>query len=244
MELAKKHVVRVINDPGVLRVQLTRGDRYNAIDSSVLVALAEILSEPCDRVLVLEGEGAMFSVGPDIAELVTLDRESALAFSQLAHQVSDLIEQWPGVTVAHLNGYALGCGLELALACDVLVATPEVRIGLPGLAWALFPCMGGLRRLACRVSTNTCSDLFLNGEVLSSETALEMGLIDRIVSEAYELDLLCREMAEYDREAVRAIRDLRLSKQGPIDAANEANFFAQAFANGECQRRLRELLAN
>lgn len=244
MGTAKTQIIRVLREPGIVRVQLCRSDRYNAIDIATLHGLLEILTEPqsAPRVLVIEGDGAMFSVGPDIAELSTLTGESALAFSQLGHDVMNALERWPGVTIARLTGYALGSGLELALGCDVLIGTSELRIGLPGLAWALVPCMGGLRRLAYRVSQDTCSDLFLNGEVLGAERALAIGLLDRIVNETSELEYIFQQMTEYSPQAVSAIRDVRLQKQGPIQADAEAKIFAQVFASGECQRRLKELL--
>jgi enoyl-CoA hydratase len=246
MGTAKIQVVRASQEAGIARVKLCRSDRYNAIDAATLHALLEFLNEPHPdtKVLVLEGDGAMFSVGPDIAELVTLDGERALAFSQLGHEVMGALERWPGVTIARLTGYALGSGLELALGCDVLIGTSDLRIGLPGLAWALVPCMGGLRRLAYRVSQNLCSDLFLNGEVLSAERALSIGLLDRIVNEPSELEYIFQQMTEYSPQAVTAIRDVRLQRQGPIQSEAEAKIFAQVFANGECQKRLRELLAS
>jgi len=235
--------VRMIREDGVLHLRLSRTERYNAFDLSTLHALHEALLTPRHEVLVIAGEGPVFSVGPDIAELVTFDASAAEAYSRLAHQVIEALERWPGVTVALLSGYALGSGLELALGCDVLVGTPGLRLGLPGLAWALVPCMGGLRRLACRVAADVSSELFLKGEVLKAPQALSLGLIDRIADHPEDVDQLCRDLGEYSPSAVTAIRDLRLSRQGDIDADGEAWLFAQPFASGECQRRLRGLLS-
>ena len=133
------------------------------------VQLAEALRGPRRPLpLLLEGEGDVFSVGGDIADSRLRSPGEAIAYSRLGQVVVGLIEPWPAVTVARISGYALGTGLELALGCDVLVGTSDVRLGLPGLAWALVPCLGGLRRLSCRLTSELCSDLFLGGEVLEA----------------------------------------------------------------------------
>jgi len=246
MARAKCLPVRVVREPGLLRLRLTRGDRYNALDLATLRALAAALTPPPigqAPVLVLEGDQGVFSVGPDIAELSAMDSEHAAAFSRLAHHVASAIEAWPAPTIASLSGYCLGSALELALACDVILALPEVRLGLPGLAWAMVPCAGGLRRLSQRVAGETTSRLFLNGDVLDGAAAAAIGLVDRLADSPYACETLAGDLAGYSPSAVQAIRAIRLERQGTIDAITEAALFAQPFASGECQKRLKALLA-
>ncbi len=240
------NLVRLDRGQHFLRLRLSRPERYNAIDSCTLRSLTALLDDHrhCDLPLIIEGGSEAFSVGADISELSRCDAQHALAYSMLGHGVLQALERWPGVTIAALSGYALGVGLELALGCDVLVGRPNLTLGLPGLAWALVPCMGGLRRLACRVSDAFSSDLFLNGDVLDAEQALSHGLIDRLARDNSDIEDLARDMGDYPPSAVLAIRELRLARQGVIDAALGARMFAQPFANGECQRRLRQLLAS
>jgi enoyl-CoA hydratase len=228
-----------------LRLSLSRPERYNAIDTATLRGLANQLDRARhDAVpLVLSGQSELFSVGADINELSTLSAGQAELYSQLGHQVIEALEAWPSVTIAHLSGYALGAGLELALGCDVITATPNVRIGLPGLAWALVPCMGGLRRMACRSSERFSSEMFLQGAVLGAEQSVREHLIDRVVTDDEQVCMLARDMSEYSSSAVRAIRSLRLERQGRIDAVTGSRMFSQPFASGECQRRLKALLA-
>jgi len=245
MARAKCLPVHVVREPGVLHLRLARSDRYNALDLATLHALAAALMPPAGPapVLILEGEQGIFSVGPDIAELSTMDGPHATVFSQLAHAVTARIEAWPAPTIANLSGYCLGSALELALACDVLIADPGVRLGLPGLAWAMVPCAGGLRRLAQRVAGETTSRLFLNGEVLDGEAAARIGLIDRLIVTPDACAALATAMSDYSPSAVQAIRSIRLARQGAIDAGTESALFAQPFASGECQKRLKSLLA-
>ncbi len=238
------HPIRVEVSQAMVRLVLTRPDRYNVLDTVTLATLAEALA-PAHRLalpLLLEGEGEVFSVGGDIAELAGFSPSEAMAYSRLGQNVVGLLEQWPGVTVAKLSGYALGTGLELALGCDVLIGTSDVRLGLPGLAWALVPCLGGLRRLSCRLSSELCSELFLGGEVLEAQKALESGLLDRLTDGPIERFVAA--FSEFSPSAVNAVRGVRLDRQGSIDRESEAELFAQPFASGECQKRLRKLLTD
>lgn len=238
--------IRVERRARYLRLCLSRPDRYNAIDTVTLRGLAGLLDDARREAmpLILTGETDLFSVGADINELASLTQQQAMLYSQLGHQVLEALEAWPGVTIAHLSGYALGAGLELALGCDIITATADVRLGLPGLAWALVPCMGGLRRMACRASERFSSELFLQGAVLGAGPALREHLIDRIVTDDLQVSALAREMAEYSPAAVHAIRSLRLDRQGRIDVTTGARMFSLPFASGECQRRLKALLAS
>jgi len=227
----------------LVRVRLSRPDRYNVLDTATLTQLAAALAPASRRPvpLLLEADGEIFSVGSDITEMAKFSSTDARAYSRLGQQVVTLLESWPGVTVAKLTGYALGTGLELALGCDVLVGVTDLRVGLPGLAWAMVPCLGGLRRLAVRLSKDLCSELFLGGEVLDARQALEAGLLDRISDD--HVEKFASAMGEFPAGAVAAIRAVRLERQGRIDDRAEAELFAQPFASGECQKRLKKLLA-
>ena len=231
--------------PHFVRVRLQRPDRYNVLDRHTLYELDRLLV-PTDPVLplILEGDGGVFSLGVDIRELAGFDATTAAAYSRLGQRVVNRLESWPGVTVAWMQGYALGPGLELAVGCDVLVAEPGLRLGLPGLAWALMPCLGGMRRLASRLTAQACGDLFLKGRMLNAQEALQEGLVDRLVADPAAVESLATELGEFGPGAVMAIRALRLQRQGRINQKIEAQLFSQPFASGECQRRLRGLLAS
>jgi len=230
---------------GILRLRLARPERHNALNTATLARLVELLEPPAigpAPVLVLEGDGAVFSVGSDIAELAAAGHDQAVTYSRLAHHVVRRLEAWPAVTVAHLTGYCLGSALELALGCDLLIGTPDVRLGLPGLAWAMVPCMGGLRRLRQRGGGDLASRLFLAGDVIAGSEAVSLRLLDRLVDTPVDVDQLVVPMLDYMPSAVHAIRSLRLDKQGHDDCDSEAALFAQPFASGETQKRLKALL--
>ncbi len=243
--MPRSHVRSVVFEqrPDHQRLQLCRPERYNVLDITTLATLSVDLATagPCYQPLVISGLGEVFSLGCDIRELATFSAADATTYSRLGQQTVAAIEAWPGLTIGWLQGYALGSGLELALGCDLLIADPGVRIGLPGLAWALMPCLGGLRRLAGRVGKDLASDLLLRGTVLDGPAALASGLVDRLVVGENGLACLLHDFADFPPGAVRAIRELRLGRHGIQDIDTEAELFAQPFISGECQKRLRML---
>lgn len=238
------HPLRIHKTADRVHLQLHRVERCNALSMTLLNELAEVLVEGDARArpLLLDGDGGIFSLGADIQELACFSADQAIRYSLLGHQVVQLLEAWPGVTIAQLDNYALGTGLELALGCDLLIGHPAVRLGLPGLAWAMVPCFGGLRRLQHRVGPALAKDLFLRGEVLDGEAGLFAGLLDRLVEDQRGVDEMIHLAGEFGPSAVAAIRSLRLERHGDHHPQEEAEQFSAAFASGECQRRLHDLL--
>lgn len=229
---------------GVVRLALDRPERWNAIDTATLLCLIEVLDRRDHPTvpLLVEGATGVFSVGSDLPELAGFDALSATVYSQLGHQVVAALERWPGVTIAAVDGFCLGAGLELVLGCDLIVATRTGRFGLPGLPLALMPCLGGLRRLTCRMDQGVSTRLFLAGEVITSAQGLELGLVNEVIDELDDALTIARHHRDWPVSGVEAIRSLRLDRHGAIDSTAEADLFAETFAHGECQRRLRRLI--
>ena len=242
-----RHVQIAVTETYV-HLKLARPERHNVLDLNTLAELAVVLEQAAGivgqqpRPLILDSEGPLFSLGVDVRELAGFTAPCAATYSRLGQSVVQTLEAWPGVTIAYVRGYALGVGLELAIGCDVIAAERDTRLGLPGLAWALVPCLGGLRRLVRRVGPLVTSQLFLRGEVLTAQNALQVELIDRICGPHESPAHLIYELSDYSLSAIQAIRSLRLVSQECSDIEVEAAHFSQPFSGGECQRRLRELL--
>jgi enoyl-CoA hydratase/carnithine racemase len=226
--------------PGCLRLRLGEQAAGGRLAADRLLGVVAALAPDRRRPLplVIEGDARCFSVGHDLAELRRFDGTAAVAYSRLGHQAVDALEQWPGVTIALIRGPCLGPGLELALGCDLILAGPGSRFGLPGLALGLMPCMGGLRRLAARCGPEVVRDLFLAGRTLGPRLALRRGLADRMAGAALTAEACAQRWGRWDPGAVLAIRGIRLHRIGHVDAGAEADLFAHGFATGECQRRL------
>ncbi len=163
---------------------LDRPKALNALDRATL----EELRDQCERLgadtavraVVLTGEGRAFAAGADIAEMRGLDAQQAEAFSRLGHAAMDALESLAVPTIAAVNGYALGGGCELACACDWIYASEKARFGQPEVNLGLIPGFGGTRRLVRRVGSAWAKELVLGGESIDAETALRIGLVNRL----------------------------------------------------------------
>jgi len=168
-------------------VELLTLDRPKALNALDRATLEELLDR-CERLgadtsvraVVLTGEGRAFAAGADIAEMRGLDAQQAEAFSRLGHAAMDALESLAAPTIAAVNGYALGGGCELACACDWIYASEKARFGQPEVKLGLIPGFGGTGRLVRRVGSAWAKELVLGGEPIDAETALRIGLANRL----------------------------------------------------------------
>ena len=163
---------------------LDRPKALNALDAAMLRALgarcAELAQDRSVRAVVLTGEGRAFAAGADIAEMRGHDPLEAERFSRLGHEVLAALEALPVPVIAAVNGYALGGGCELALACDWIYASERARFGQPEVGLGLVPGFGGTTRLVRRVGPAWAKELVLGGEAIDAATALRIGLANRV----------------------------------------------------------------
>lgn len=182
-----------------------------AVRKRLLEVFSEIRSKENIRVLVLRGAGERaFSVGSDIREFPVKDgvrggKEKA-AFE---HQLHNLLEGLPQATIAALCGHTLGGGLELALACDLRVASADASIGVPEINLAVFPCAGGTQRLLELVGPAKAKELMFLGKPVSADEALRIGLVNRVFPKENffaQVRELAAELAGKPFQALKAIK--------------------------------------
>lgn len=164
----------------------------NVLSSSVLGELHEQLNQIAEdahvRFVVLRGAGRTFLAGADIDEMAQFDQSRGQALSSHGHHVFDLLEALPQVTIAALNGHALGGGCELAVACDFRIAVRGAKIGQPESRLGLIPGWGGTQRLPRLVGLARARRLLFSGESISAEDARAIGLVDEVVPTVEDLD--------------------------------------------------------
>jgi enoyl-CoA hydratase len=168
-------------DGAVRLLRLNRPDKLNALSTPLLAEFAAALDaaegDPAVRVLVLTGAGERaFAAGADIAEYQGRRDAAFIAYQLASRRLFDRLEALPCPTIAAINGYALGGGLELALCCDVLVVSTSARLGLPEGLLGLCPGGGGPQRLLRSIGRHATADLLLAGARLSGERAHALGL--------------------------------------------------------------------
>ncbi|THE63573.1 enoyl-CoA hydratase/isomerase family protein [Salinadaptatus halalkaliphilus] len=166
-------------------ITLDRPDARNALTVGGLESLDTAIADAEEAVIYLTGNGPAFSAGADLETVGGLDGdpERAEAFARLGQRVARTIDESTAITVAGIDGPALGGGLELALACDVRVGTPDSSYGEPGVTFGLFGAWGGTVRLPRVLGEGNALEFALSGRTVDAEDALRMGLISRIEAE-------------------------------------------------------------
>jgi enoyl-CoA hydratase/carnithine racemase len=167
----------------VARLTIDNPAKRNALDHEILDAFATTLPELDARCLLLTAAGPVFSAGYDIGNLPReqfADRAEALVAHPF-HEAIEALDAYPFPSVAALNGHAIGGGLELALTCDLRVASAEARLGMPPARLGLVYSHTGLRRFVDAIGAPRTRELFFTARNLSARTALQWGLVNEVV---------------------------------------------------------------
>src|SRR5438067_6399371 len=175
--------ILVEHDPAISTLTVNRPKALNALNSHTLRELTLAVRECADsRVIILTGAGDRgFAAGADIAEMAPMGPWQAREFSELGHVLTALLEDIPSATIAAVNGYALGGGLELAVACDMIFASENARLGLPEVTLGVTPGFGGTQRLVRLVGKLRAKEMIFTGDLVEAKRAYEMGLLNAIV---------------------------------------------------------------
>jgi len=234
----------------VALVTLDRPDALNALNRALLTELRDRLAEVAEdaevRAVVLTGAGdRAFAAGADIKEMEPMSVDEARAWGALGHECGRLLETMPKPTIAAVNGFALGGGCELALACDVRYASANARLGQPEANIGIIPGWGGTQRLARAVGIGMAKELIYSGRMVDAEEALRIGLVNAVFppEEVLERALeLAGSLAAKSPLVLAAAKELaNRSLQGDLDAAldDEAERFAQLFGSEDQKEGMR-----
>jgi enoyl-CoA hydratase len=237
-------------DGGVVVVTLDRQEALNALNREVLSELRDRLRELATdtetRVLVLTGAGdRAFAAGADIKEMTEMGVLEGHAWGSLGHECGRLLESMPKPTLAAVNGFALGGGCELALACDIRHASERAQFGQPEINLAIIPGWGGTQRLARAVGPALAKDLILTGRAIDAAEALRIGLVSAVYPAGELLDRALETaaaLAAKSAVALSAAKDAaNRSLQGDLGAglSYEAILFAALFATEDQKEGMR-----
>lgn len=220
---------------GVLTVD--RPKALNALNPEtlreMLRALRDVRREHGVRALVLTGAGEKaFVAGADISQMAGMSVIEAKEFSRLGQRLTSAIEDLALPVVAAVNGFALGGGLELALACDWIIASEKARFGQPEINLGIIPGFGGTQRLARRIGAPRAREMIYGGEMIDAATAREWGIVNRVVPASELLAESKKAAAALAEKPAVALHQAKLAIQRglDLDLENGLRLEAEAFA--------------
>jgi enoyl-CoA hydratase len=240
--------VRVDRDGAVAILTVDRPDALNAFDVETLTALRDSLNdlETDVRVAVLTGAGERaFAAGADIKYMSELDVTDAKAWGELGHDVGRLLETMPQPTIAAINGFALGGGCELALACDIRYASTNAKLGQPEINLGIIPGWGGTQRLARVGGVGFAKELILTGRTVDADEALRRGLVnavfppDELMEKTLETARLLASKSPIALAAAKAAVNRALQGDHPGNLSRERSDFGELFATEDAREGMR-----
>jgi enoyl-CoA hydratase len=227
---------------GVAVVTIDRQDALNALDVETLTELRdrlrELAGDESARVVVLTGAGdRAFVAGADIKYMAGLGPDEAKEWGGLGHETTGLLEEMPKPTIAAINGFALGGGCELAIACDLRYASSPTRLGQPEIDLGIVPGWGGTQRLARVCGLGVAKDLILTGRQVDAEEALRIGLVSSIADPVLDHALeVAQKLAAKSTGALAVAK--RLLNLSPGALEREAEEFGDLFASEDAKEGL------
>ena len=233
-------------------ITIHRPQDLNALNTELLseldCAFADASADAECTVVILTGEGKSFVAGADIAQMAAMDAAEAKAFGEFGADVFRRIETMGKVVIAAVNGYALGGGCELAMACDIRIASSKAKIGQPETGLGITPGFNGTQRLPRLVGLGRAKEIILAAETMDAMEAYRIGLFNKVVEPDQLMDAamsLARKIASKAQLAVRYSKEaMNEGVDGSFEAGMglEANLFALCFATEDQKEGMKAFL--
>ena len=239
--------VLVEQEGGIATLTIDRPEAMNALDRPTLEELRDRLREAgadsAVRVVVLTGSGEKaFIAGADIKYMSGLEVEEAKDWGALGHESGRLLETMPKPTIAAINGFALGGGCELALACDLRYAASTAKLGQPEINLGIIPGWGGTQRLARATTLGIAKELIFTGRLVAAEEAHRIGLVngvhDPVLEKAREVADLLASKSPVALAAAKAATNRALQGEHEQNLEQESADFGELFASEDAKEGL------
>ena len=220
----------------VALIKINRPDVLNALSLDVLKELEQKVTTAQEDeevyVVVITGEGRAFVAGADIAQMKDLSPNEARAFGRFGGSVFSLLEAMAKPVIAAINGFALGGGCELAMACDIRIAGEKAKFGQPEVSLGITPGFGGTQRLPRIVGLSKAKEIIFTAQNIDAQEALRIGLVDRIVPDDQLLDAAMEMAGNIAKNAQIAVRHSKtvINKGMQCDIQTGMALEMQAFA--------------
>lgn len=226
-------------------ITLNRPEALNALSFSIIEDLATLFTEVAKskaRALIITGSGTKaFCAGADIKELIGRSRVEQKRGAEFGQRVFSMLDDLPMPSVALINGFAFGGGLELAMACTFRLATPNAKMGLPEIKLGLIPGYGGTQRLTRVIGQTRANEMILTGKTIDAATAMNYGILNAIITDENPLEAakaFCNTFTNYSlpvlsyaRSAILRANDVGLQEGLQIEA--DLSTLAYSLADAE-----------
>jgi len=204
---------------GIATVTISRPQALNALNSQFFRDMTRVISEVKNRndikVMIITGEGKAFVAGADIAEMRDMNPERAREFSRVGQHTFRCLELLGIPVIAAVNGFALGGGCELAMACDFRIASSKAKFGQPEVSLGLIPGYAGTQRLPRLAGLGNALFMMMTGDMITADEALRMGLVQKIVEPEQLMDevyKIAQKIASRGPKAIRLVKEV--TRQG------------------------------
>lgn len=225
-------------DQMIATVTLNRPNQLNALSISLLKDLQRVFSDLKNeevRAVVLTGSGEKaFAAGADISEMKDLDQEGARLYSEFGNQVLREIELFPAPVIAAVNGYALGGGFELALACDLIIASDHAVFAFPEVSLGVTPGFGGTQRLSRIIGIMRAKDLIFTTRRINAQEALQLGIVLDVFDRSEFLGKVLSFASSISRHAPIAVASAKRAISQGIQCDLDSGLSIEAEAFGRC----------
>ena len=234
-------ILKTAVSEGIATITVSRPQALNALNSGFFQEMDNLLTELGRRddikVLIITGEGKAFAAGADIAEMVQKTQSEGQEFSRAGQKTFRSLELFAKPVIAAVNGFALGGGLELAMACDIRVASSKAKFGQPEVSLGVIPGYAATQRLPRLIGLGNALYLLMTGEMIGAEEALRMGLVQKVVEPDQLLPAateLAKVIASKGPRAVRLVK--QVARRGFLmdfeaGCALESEMFGSLFEN-------------
>ncbi|MDZ7263695.1 MAG: enoyl-CoA hydratase-related protein [candidate division KSB1 bacterium] len=226
-------------------IKINRPESLNALNIETLGeirdAVTALNNEEEIKVVIFTGEGKAFIAGADIKQMKDMTENDAREFSNLGQKIFDIIENLDKPVIAAVNGFALGGGCELAMACDIRIASENAKFGQPEVNLGVIPGFGGTQRLSRLVGKGIAKELIFTGDIIDAQTAFRIGLVNKVVAPENLLNdaiAMAQKIASKGPAAVLIAKSV-INRGLEVDQAKgmaiERDGFVQCVASGEAK---------
>jgi enoyl-coA hydratase/isomerase len=213
--------IKVEREQNILIITMNRPKAMNALNNDTLSELLEIirfLEEERDILgVILTGEGKAFVAGADISQMKDYGSEEGRTYANFAQKIFNKLEDLEKPVIAAINGYALGGGCELAMSCDLRIASDKAVFGQPEVNLGVIPCFGGTQRLSRLIGAGRAKDLIYTGRLIQADEALTMGLVNKVVEAENLIDEAKKMMNLILEKAPIAVRYAKVAINSGLD---------------------------